>query len=117
MMETGKTPKIIYLNSLHCFGKKQGLEIYNRIKPVLYQKAVQGNELNVHLMVEHPNNNINIFIPLLSGMSFLELWSKWERMWRIRGWESGWEFTCWFLVEAAFPARERSMNCAGITVI
>ena len=76
MMETGKTPKIIYLNSLHRFGKKQGLEIYNRIKPVLYQKAVQGNELNVHLMVEHPNNNINIFIPLLSGMSFLELWSK-----------------------------------------
>lgn len=42
MMETGKTPKIIYLNSLHRFGRKQGLEIYNRIKPVLYQRAVQA---------------------------------------------------------------------------
>ena len=41
LMETGKTPKIIYLNSLHRFGKKQGLELYNRIKPVLYQKIMQ----------------------------------------------------------------------------
>lgn len=41
MMETGKTPKIIYLNSLHRFGKKQGLEIYSRLKPVLYQKTAK----------------------------------------------------------------------------
>lgn len=41
LMETGKTHKIIYLNSLHRFGKKQGLELYNRIKPVLYQKIMQ----------------------------------------------------------------------------
>lgn len=39
LMETAKTPKIIYLNSLHRFGKKQGLEIYRQIKPVLQQKA------------------------------------------------------------------------------
>lgn len=39
MMETSKTPKIIYLNSLHRFGKKQGLEIYRRIKPVLHQNV------------------------------------------------------------------------------
>lgn len=39
MMETGKTPKVIYLNSLHQFGRKQGLEIYNQIKPVIYQNA------------------------------------------------------------------------------
>jgi len=37
MMETAKTPKIIYLDSLRRFGKKQGLEIYRQIKPVLYQ--------------------------------------------------------------------------------
>lgn len=37
MMETEKAPKIIYLNSLHRFGKKQGLEIYRRLKPALYQ--------------------------------------------------------------------------------
>lgn len=36
MMETAKTPKIIYLNSLHRFGKKQGLEIYRRIKQALH---------------------------------------------------------------------------------
>ncbi len=41
MMETGKTPKVIYPNSLHRFGRKQGLEIYSRIKPILYQKAGQ----------------------------------------------------------------------------
>ena len=35
IMETAKTPKIIYLDSLHRFGKKQGLEICRRIKPVL----------------------------------------------------------------------------------
>lgn len=42
MMETEKAPKIIYLNSLHRFGKKQGLEIYRRLKPVLYQNAAQA---------------------------------------------------------------------------
>ena len=42
LMETGKTPKIIYLNSLHRFGKKQGLEIYSRLKPVLYQKTAKA---------------------------------------------------------------------------
>lgn len=42
MMETAKTPKIIYLNSLHQFGKKQGLEIYRRIKPVLHQNVAQA---------------------------------------------------------------------------
>lgn len=42
MMETAKTPKIVYLNSLHRFGKKQGLEIYRRIKPVLHQEAAQA---------------------------------------------------------------------------
>ena len=31
-MITGKSPKLIYLSSLHMFGKKSGLEIYNRIK-------------------------------------------------------------------------------------
>lgn len=41
MMETTKAPKTIYLNSLHRFGKKQGLEIYRRIKPVLYQNTAQ----------------------------------------------------------------------------
>lgn len=42
MMEAAKTRKIIYLDSLHRFGKKQGLEIYRRIKPVLYQNAEQA---------------------------------------------------------------------------
>ena len=42
MVEKGKTPKVIYLNSLHRFGKKQGLEIYSRIKPMLYLKAAQA---------------------------------------------------------------------------
>ena len=42
MVEEGKTPKVIYLNSLHRFGKKQGLEIYSRIKPMLYPKAAQA---------------------------------------------------------------------------
>lgn len=40
MLERGKTPKIIYLDSLHRFGRKQGLEIYNRIRSVIYQTAV-----------------------------------------------------------------------------
>lgn len=31
-MIAGKSPKLIYLSSLHMFGKKSGLEIYNRIK-------------------------------------------------------------------------------------
>ena len=42
MVEEGKTPKVIYLNSLHRFGRKQGLEIYSRIKPMLYPKAAQA---------------------------------------------------------------------------
>lgn len=42
MMEKAKAPKIIYLNSLRRFGKKQGLEIYRQIKPVLYQNAAQA---------------------------------------------------------------------------
>lgn len=42
MMETAKTPKVIYLNSLHRFGKTQGLEIYRRIKPVLHQNVAQA---------------------------------------------------------------------------
>ena len=39
MMETAKTPKVVYLDSLHRFGKRQGLEIYRRIKPVLHQNV------------------------------------------------------------------------------
>ena len=27
-----KTPKVMYLNSLHVFGRKSGLEIYNKLK-------------------------------------------------------------------------------------
>lgn len=42
MIEKAKEPKIIYLDSLHRFGKKQGLEIYRRIKPVLHQDAAQA---------------------------------------------------------------------------
>lgn len=40
LMESGDTPKVIYLNSLHKFGRKKGLEIYDRIKPILHQQAV-----------------------------------------------------------------------------
>lgn len=39
LLETGDNKKVIYLSSLHRFGRKQGLEIYDRLKPVLYQKA------------------------------------------------------------------------------
>lgn len=39
LIETGDNKKVIYLSSLHRFGRKQGLEIYDRLKPVLYQKA------------------------------------------------------------------------------
>lgn len=39
LLETGDNKKIIYLSSLHRFGRKQGLEIYDRLKPVLYQKV------------------------------------------------------------------------------
>lgn len=39
MVEIGKSKKIIYLDSLHRFGKKQGLEIYDHLKPFLYQKV------------------------------------------------------------------------------
>lgn len=42
MMEMAKAPKVIYLNSLRRFGKKQGLEIYRQIKPILYQDAEQA---------------------------------------------------------------------------
>lgn len=38
-VENGDSKKIIYLSSLHRFGRKQGLEIYDRLKPVLYQQA------------------------------------------------------------------------------
>lgn len=41
MVETTKSPKIVYLNSLHRFGRNQGLEIYRRIKPMLYQNMAQ----------------------------------------------------------------------------
>lgn len=40
VLETGKTPKVIYLDSLHRFGRKQGLEIYRKIKPVLLEQAL-----------------------------------------------------------------------------
>lgn len=36
MMETAKSPKIIYLDSLHRFGRNQGLEIYRKLRPMLY---------------------------------------------------------------------------------
>lgn len=42
MVETTKSPKIVYLNSLHRFGRNQGLEIYRRIKPMLYQNIAQA---------------------------------------------------------------------------
>lgn len=42
MVETTKSPKIVYLNSLHRFGRNQGLEIYRRIKPMLYQNMAQA---------------------------------------------------------------------------
>lgn len=42
MVETIKSPKIVYLNSLHRFGRNQGLEIYRRIKPMLYQNMEQA---------------------------------------------------------------------------
>lgn len=41
MVETGKAPKIIYLDALRRFGKKQGLEIYQRLKPVLHSEILQ----------------------------------------------------------------------------
>ena len=41
MVETTRSPKIVYLNSLHRFGRNQGLEIYRRIKPMLYQNMAQ----------------------------------------------------------------------------
>lgn len=39
VLETGKTPKVIYLDSLHRFGREQGLEIYRKIRPVLLEQA------------------------------------------------------------------------------
>lgn len=42
VMEAGKSPKVIYLNSLHRFGRKQGLEIYNRLRPIVYQQAAHA---------------------------------------------------------------------------
>ena len=43
MIETGKNKKVIYLNSLHRFGKKQGLEIYDRLKPMLSKEYEENN--------------------------------------------------------------------------
>ena len=37
LLENGENKRIIYLNSLHKFGRKQGLEIYDRLKPILYE--------------------------------------------------------------------------------
>ena len=39
VLEHGDSKKVIYLDSLHRFGRKQGLEIYDRLKPVLHQQA------------------------------------------------------------------------------
>ena len=39
LVENGENKKIIYLSSLHRFGRKQGLEIYDRSKPMLYQNT------------------------------------------------------------------------------
>lgn len=39
LLENGENKKIIYLSSLHRFGRKQGLEVYDRLKPILYQEA------------------------------------------------------------------------------
>ncbi len=39
LLENGENKKIIYLSSLRRFGRKQGLEIYDRLKPILYQEA------------------------------------------------------------------------------
>lgn len=36
MVETAKSPKIVYLDSLHRFGRNQGLAIYRHLKPFLY---------------------------------------------------------------------------------
>ena len=38
-----KSAKIIYLNSLHLFGRKGGLEIYNRIKASGELAGTSGN--------------------------------------------------------------------------
>ena len=32
ILKTGKTAKVIYLNTLHCFGRKDGLAVYQRLK-------------------------------------------------------------------------------------
>ena len=39
LLENGENKKIIYLSSLHRFGRQQGLEVYDRLKPILYQEA------------------------------------------------------------------------------
>lgn len=39
LLESGENKKIIYLSSLHRFGRKQGLEVYDRLKPILNQEA------------------------------------------------------------------------------
>lgn len=41
MVKTTKSPKIVYMDSLHRFGRNQGLEIYRRIKPMLYHSVIQ----------------------------------------------------------------------------
>lgn len=39
LLELGENKKVVYLNSLHRFGKKNGLEIYGYLKPILYKQA------------------------------------------------------------------------------
>lgn len=39
LLKSGENKKIIYLSSLYKFGRKQGLEVYDRLKPILYQEA------------------------------------------------------------------------------
>lgn len=39
MVEMGENKKIIYLSALHRFGKRQGLEIYDYLKPFLSQQV------------------------------------------------------------------------------
>ena len=37
-MQNGKTAKVIYLNTLHCFGRKDGLAVYQRLKNCVSSK-------------------------------------------------------------------------------
>ena len=38
IVKSGKTAKIIYLNTLHCFGRKDGLAVYQRLKNITAAK-------------------------------------------------------------------------------